>query len=133
MINSTELIFVESDDGLTRNISREQYHVLIMLMRGRAQRLVLKAGEPDGWEASRLLLSRYEPLSTAAGVAKLVGLLSTSFSGDLVDAVTDFEKACHVVGAQGQRDPVWPCQLWSCCQGPETSHGLVGHGMGSEV
>ena len=29
----------------------EQYHVLITLMRGRAQRLVLKAGEPE-WGGS---------------------------------------------------------------------------------
>ena len=43
------------DAGLFRNISTEPYHVLIMLTRGRAQRLVLKAAEPEGLEAYRLL------------------------------------------------------------------------------
>ena len=38
------------DSGLVRNISTELYHVLIMLTRGRAQRLVLKAAEPEGWK-----------------------------------------------------------------------------------
>ena len=34
--------------GLHRNISTEPYYVLIMLTRGRAQQLVLKAAEPEG-------------------------------------------------------------------------------------
>ena len=34
------------DSGLLRNMSTELYHELIMLTRGRAQRLVLKAAEP---------------------------------------------------------------------------------------
>ena len=50
--------------GLVGNISTELYHVLIMLTRGRAQRLVLKAAEPEGLEAYRFLLRRYEPTST---------------------------------------------------------------------
>ena len=48
------------DAGLLRNISTELYHVLIMLTRGRAQRLVLKAAEPEGLEAYRLLLRSFE-------------------------------------------------------------------------
>ena len=50
------------DAGLLRNISTEQYHVLIMLTRGRALRLVLKAAEPEGLEAYRLVLPRDEPV-----------------------------------------------------------------------
>ena len=42
------------DAGLLRNISTELYHVLIMWTRGRAQRLELKAAEPEGLEAYRL-------------------------------------------------------------------------------
>ena len=49
--------------GLLRNISTKLHHVLIMLTRGRAQRLVLKAAEPEVLEAYRLLLQRYEPVS----------------------------------------------------------------------
>ena len=41
------------------------YHVLVMLTRGRTQKLVLKAREPEGFEAYRLLLRRYEPQTTA--------------------------------------------------------------------
>ena len=44
------------DEGLLRHISTELYHMLIMLTRGRAQRLVPKAAEPEGLEAYRLLL-----------------------------------------------------------------------------
>ena len=39
------------DAGLLRNIPTELCHVLIMLTRGRAQRLVLKAAEPEGLDA----------------------------------------------------------------------------------
>ena len=52
------------DAGLIRNSSTELYHVLIMSTRGRAQRLVLKAAEPEERDAYRLHLRRYEPIST---------------------------------------------------------------------
>ena len=51
------------DAGLLRNFSTDAYHVLVMLTRGRAQRLVLKAAEQEGLEAYRLLVRRYEPVS----------------------------------------------------------------------
>ena len=63
-----------------------------MLTRGRAQRCVLKASEPEGLEAYRFLLRRYEPMSTVTMVSKLVDLFAPSFSGDLMDASTDFER-----------------------------------------
>ena len=71
---------------LLRNISTDLYHVLIMLARGRAHRLVLKAAE------YRLLLRRDEPVSTVTTVSKLVDLLATTFGGDLMDSLTDFER-----------------------------------------
>ena len=77
---------------LLRNICRELYHVLIMLTRGRAQRLVLKAPESEGLEAYRLLLRRCEPVSKVTTVPKLVDSLATTFSGDLMDSLTDFER-----------------------------------------
>ena len=80
------------DAGLLRNISTELYHVLIMLTRGRAQRLVLNAAEPEELEAYRFLLRRYEPVVTITTVSKLVDMLATRFSGDLVDSLTDFER-----------------------------------------
>ena len=54
--------------------------------------LVLKAGEPEEFEAYRLLLRRYEPQTTATTATKLFELLSTQFAGDLVDCVADFER-----------------------------------------
>ena len=59
--------------------SYEMYHMLIMLTRRRAQRLVLLVL----LEAYRLLLRRYEPISTVTTVLKLVDLLASTFSGFL--------------------------------------------------
>ena len=91
-IQELTLTSLRFDAGLIRNISTELYHVLIMLTRGRAQRLVLKAKEPEGLEAIRLLLRRYEPVSTVTTVSKLLDLLATTFRGDLMDSLTDFER-----------------------------------------
>ena len=63
---------------------------LIMLTKRQAQRWVVKAAEPEGLEAYRVLFLRNEPISTVTAVSKLVELLATTFGGDLVDAVTDF-------------------------------------------
>ena len=68
-----------SPERLVRNISTELYHVLIMLIREPARRLLLKTAEPEGLEAYRLLLRRYEPASTVTAVSKLVDLLVTTF------------------------------------------------------
>ena len=72
------------DLGSVRNISTVLYHVLIM--RGRAQRFVLKSAEPEVLRACRLLSQRYEPISTVTTVSKLVDLLAITFSGDLTDS-----------------------------------------------
>ena len=63
-----------------------------MLTRGRAQRLVLKAAEQEELEADRLLLRRYESISTVTTVSQLVDFLATTFSGDLMDSLTYFER-----------------------------------------
>ena len=61
------------DSCLVRNMSMELYHVLIMLTTGRAQRLVLKAAEPEELEAYRLLFRRYEPISSVTTVFEPCG------------------------------------------------------------
>ena len=58
---------------LFRNVASELCHVLLMLTRGRAQRLVLKASEPEGLEACRFLLRRSEPISTVTTVFETGG------------------------------------------------------------
>ena len=66
--------------------------MLMMLTRGRTQRLVLKAAELEELEAYRLLFRLYEPVSRVTTVSKLVDLLGTSFSLDLMDSSTDFDR-----------------------------------------
>ena len=89
------------DAGLIRNITTALYHVLIMLTRGRAQRLVLKAAEREGLEAYRLLFRRYEPISTVTTV---------SFGGDLMDSLSDFDKHDAHLGSMTRKKH---CQFWS--------------------
>ena len=91
-INDLDLTVMKHDPGHVRNIATEQHHGLIMLTRGRAQRLVLKAAEPEVLQACRPLFPRYEPVSTVTAVAKLVELLTTPFTGDTMAAVTDVER-----------------------------------------
>ena len=95
-ISDLPLSLVSGREEKLRAMASELYHVLVMLTRGRAQKLVLKAGEPEGFEAYRLLLRLYEPQTTATTVTKLVELLSTQFAGDLLDCVTDFERRVAV-------------------------------------
>ena len=70
--------------------------VLIKLTKGRAQRLVLQATGAGGLDAYRFLLRRYEPVSAVTTVSNLVDLLATTFSGDLMESLTesltDFER-----------------------------------------
>ena len=47
---------------------------------------------PEGLEAYRLLFRRYEPVSTVTTVSKFVDLLANTFSGDLMDSLTYFER-----------------------------------------
>ena len=82
-ISDLDLSLVSGREDKLRAMAPELYHVLVMLTRGRAQKLVSKAGEPEGFEAYRLLLRRYEPQTTATTVTKLVELLSTQFAGDI--------------------------------------------------
>ena len=49
-IQDLTLTSLRFDARLIRNISTQLYYVLIMLTRGRAQRLVLIAKELEGWE-----------------------------------------------------------------------------------
>ena len=53
---------------------------------------MIKAAEPEGLEAHRVLLRRYEPVPTVTTVSKLVDLLATTFSGELMDSLTDFDR-----------------------------------------
>ena len=66
-----------------------------MLTRGRAEQLVLKAAEPEGFEACLFYFRRYEPVSTVTTVSKLVDFLETTFSADLMDSLIFFKDESH--------------------------------------
>ena len=87
------------DAGLLRNIPTELHHVLIMLTRGRAQRLVLKAAEPEGLEAYRLLLRRYEPVSNGHDSFETCGSAGNHFLWRSHGFFDRFLATSHVLGA----------------------------------
>ena len=64
---------------------------MVMLMRGKAQKLVMNAGEGEGFEAWRFLVRRYKPKSLATTVGRLIEVSSTVLQGPLADSVADFE------------------------------------------
>ena len=43
-----------------------------------------------------MLIQRYEPSSNSTNVGRLVEVLSSSFQGDLLEAITDFERRIMV-------------------------------------
>ena len=114
-ISDLALTALRFETRLVRNIAIELCHVLIMLTRGRAHRLVLKVSEPEGLEAYRLLLRRYGPISTVMTVSKLVELLATTFSGDLTDGHI-LSDEYHPGSMTRKKNTVRPDQNWSCHQ-----------------
>ena len=90
-IKDLELALLKSGQGLVRNIATLLYHVFFDHINERTSTAtgaeVSRAGG-----ASSFFCRSYEPFSTVAAVAKLVDLLATPFSGDLMEAVTAFER-----------------------------------------
>ena len=55
----------------------------------------LERSEGDGCEAWRALVNKCEPTGKASVVGKLAEILRTPFEGDLLDAITTFERNHH--------------------------------------
>ena len=91
-----KVVAIEGTLSNAKEIAAELYHVLIFFVRGRALKLTLKAGEGEGLEAWRLIVNRYEPTTVANSVGRLVEILSSDFSGDIVDELTEFERKVKV-------------------------------------
>ena len=72
------------DAGFLRNLSTVLHHVLIMLTRGR------QSGR--GWKRIDFSSDDTNQFSTVTTVSKLVDLLASTYSGDLVDSLTDFQR-----------------------------------------
>ena len=75
-----------------KSVAADFYHALILFSKGKALKIVLTNKEGEGFEAWRALVNKYEPTSKASVVGKLTEILRTSFEGDLLDAITTFER-----------------------------------------
>ena len=87
-----------------RNIATELYHVLIMLTRGRAQRLVLKASKLEVLAAIRFLFQRYEPISTVTAFFEAGGhpACAVGLVGDGQSRINNFKGTdCSWCGTYG--------------------------------
>ena len=80
------------DVGLLRNMSTELYHVLIMLTRGRAQRLVQGGQSRRGCKLIAISSDDMNQFQQSRHFSKLVDLLATTFIGDLIDSLTYFDR-----------------------------------------
>ena len=65
-------------------------------------KIVLTNKEGEGFEAWRALVNKYEPTSKASVVGKLAEILRTAFDGDLLDAVTAFERKIMIHESQSR-------------------------------
>ena len=78
------------------------YHALILFCKGTALKIVSTNKEGEGFEAWQALVNKYEPTSKASVVGKLAEILRTPFDGDLLDALTTFERKIMIYEAQGR-------------------------------
>ena len=76
------------------------YHALILFCKGKALKVVLTNKEGEGLEAWRSLVNKYEPPSKASVVGKLVEILLNPLMGDLLGAITIFERRVMIYEAQ---------------------------------
>ena len=79
-----------------KSIAADFYHAL------KALKNVLTNKEGEGFEAWRALINKYEPTSKASVVGKLAEILRKPFDGDLLDALTTFERKIMIYEAQSR-------------------------------
>ena len=88
-----------------KSVAADFNHALILFCKGKALKIVLTNKEGEGIEAWRALVNKYEPTSKASVVGKLAEILRTLFDGDLLDALTTFERKIMINEAQS-REPI---------------------------
>ena len=96
-----------------KSVAADFSHALILFCKGISLKIVLTNKEGEGFEAWRALVNQYEPTSKASVVGKLAEILRTPFDGDLLDAITTFERKIMIYEAQRG-----VCSSWlapSCC------------------
>ena len=112
-----EAIVAELDLRLEEWTSAERkcvaadFHALILFCIGKELKIVLTNKEGEGFEAWRALVNRYEPTSKASVVGKLAEILRTPFDGELLDAITTFERKIMFYEAQSRETSAIPLKL----------------------
>ena len=85
-----------------KSVAAHFCHELILFCEGKALKIVLTNKEGEGFEAWRALVNKCEPTSKASVVGKLAEILRTPFDGDLLDAITTFERKIMIFEAQSR-------------------------------
>ena len=85
-----------------KSVAADFYHALILFCKGEAFEIVLTNKEGEGFEAWRAPVNKYEPTSKESVVGKLPEILRTPFDGDLLDAITTFERKIMIFEAQSR-------------------------------
>ena len=85
-----------------KSVAADFYHALILCCKGKALKIVLTNIEGEGFEAWGALVNKYEPTSKASVVGNLAEILRPPFDGDLLDAITTFERKIMIYEAQSR-------------------------------
>ena len=96
-----------------KRIAADFYHELILFCKAKALNIVLTNKEGEGFEGWRASVNKYEPTSKATVVGKLAELLRTPFEGDLLGAITTFERKVMIYEAQS-RETISNCLKIGC-------------------
>ena len=91
-----------------KSVAAAFYRALILFCKGDALKIVLTKQEGEGFEAWRPPVNKYEPTSKASVVGKLAEMLRTPFDGDLLNAITTFERKIKIYEAQSRETSVIP-------------------------
>ena len=83
-----------------KSVAADLYHALILFCKEKALKIVLTNEEGAGVEVWRALVNKYEPTSKASEAGKLAEILRTPFDGDLLDAITTFERKIMIYEVQ---------------------------------
>ena len=97
-----DLRLEERGSAELKRVSADFNHALILFCKGKAVNIVLTNKVGEGFESWRALVNKYEPTSKASVVGKLAEILRTPFDGDLLDAITTFERKIMIYEAQSR-------------------------------
>ena len=103
-VTGLDLKFEDWASAELEDVAADFFHVLTLFCKGKALKLVLTTKEGERFEAWRGLVNKYEPTSKACVVGKLAEILRTPFEGDLLDAITTFERKIMIYEASEPRN-----------------------------